>query len=225
MVSPTQTIKFNQLFRIYAGAAEVITQAGFEAYIERIRHEFGWSDNDATFLALRGQLFGQWGLLLRYADTRQDGVIDREEYHTFMGAMVMQMVATGDYSDLDNTARQWIALLDRDRDGKVGVPEYQRFLNIDGYHDVDAREVVAYLDRDGDGLLTEIEIVEAHREFFIATDPFARGNYLFGQPVFDAAVRVRTRAPGMASLFGNTKFTMRRHSMKVKPTWRSLRTM
>jgi hypothetical protein len=187
MVNSMQAVKFNQLFCIYAGTSEVISQAGFEAYLERIRHEFGWNHTDATFLGLRGQLLGHWALLLRYADTQQDGVIDREEYHTFMGAMVMQMVATGDYTDLDNTARQWFTLLDGDGDGKVGAAEYQRFLNIDGYADVDAREVVAYLDRDGDGLLTEAEIVEAHREFFVAADPFARGNYLFGPPVFDVA--------------------------------------
>lgn len=183
IISPLQEIKFDQIFHIYANADGIITSASYDAYIERIRQEFAWSYSDQTYLMLRQQLLGQWQVLLRYADTKQDGVIDRQEHHAFLAAMILGAIARGDYGEIDQVAHQWFALLDQNGDGKVGAMEYQMFLNSDGYYHVDAAEVVAYLDQDGDGLLTEGEIVEAHREFWVANDPFAKGNYLFGQDV------------------------------------------
>lgn len=173
-----RTRKLDRVFGIYASSDGVITADSYAAYIDRIRTEFGWEQDDPRFVALRDQLHQQWAFLLATAGS--DGVVTRAAHHALMGAMIDQSVASGDTSAFDATATQWFALLDRDGDGKVGVADFQIFLNIDNLPHVAAAAVLAPFDGDDDEHVTEAEMVLAHQEFWVSNDPDAKGNQLLG---------------------------------------------
>jgi DNA-binding SARP family transcriptional activator len=83
---------------------------------------------------------------------------------------------------MKESAARTFAVMDADRDGRLHVADYERWVETWGLR-FDARANFARLDVDGDGTLGEADVVQLVKEFFLSNDPEAPGNFLYG-PAF-----------------------------------------
>jgi Ca2+-binding EF-hand superfamily protein len=71
-------------------------------------------------------------------------------------------------------------VLDTDGSGTIGPDEYDQFLRVYGLDDSRATEAFAIFDTDGNGSLSRDEFAVLIADFFVAEDPSAPGNAIFG---------------------------------------------
>lgn len=81
-------------------------------------------------------------------------------------------------------AEAFLAVIDADRDGRVGPEEFRVFQtgHFPGLSEAETTEAFTHLDADGDGYLSAEEFVRANVEYWSSTDPDAAGNWLMGRP-------------------------------------------
>jgi Ca2+-binding EF-hand superfamily protein len=116
---------------------------------------------------------GEWVKLEAAADSDKDGRVGVEEYLSYYAGM-------NDLSEVTHkTAGMILAMLDRDRDGKVSQAEYVASAPP-GVPETAQAALFARLDRDRDGYLTNQEVLQAVQEFMLGEDPGAPGNDLLG---------------------------------------------
>jgi Ca2+-binding EF-hand superfamily protein len=71
-------------------------------------------------------------------------------------------------------------MLDSDGDGKVSLEDYILFCGAYNVSEAQARMSFGLFDRDDSGDITQQEVEEMVKEFYLSDDPKAPGNLFFG---------------------------------------------
>jgi len=145
--------------------------------------------DDAERDALRDRVHNWWEHLCSIADLNEDDRVSPSEWHMYwrsvQAAVDMERTDAGDdvktdtIESLERAARGTFRAIDTDETGRVTEAEYAQWLAAWGIE----RSEPAFrrLDRDDKGYLTEADLAEAVKEFYLADDPDAPGNVLYGE--------------------------------------------
>jgi Ca2+-binding EF-hand superfamily protein len=154
----------------------------FEMRAERLAEARGLTDADARE-ALRDRVMTWWEHLCAIADFDDDARVTREEWETYWESIQAGVNQGGDgdnktLQSLVRAARGTFEAINTD-DGPITEEEYVEWLAAWGVAESDA--AFDRLDRDDSGALTEENLVEAVKEFYLSNDPDAPGNVLYGK--------------------------------------------
>ena len=78
------------------------------------------------------------------------------------------------------TVKYVFELYDQNEDGQLNIEEYVDMFTIYGIDQRFSPKSFMKLDRNNDEVISKPELVNAVKEYFISTDPAARGNWIFG---------------------------------------------
>jgi Ca2+-binding EF-hand superfamily protein len=155
----------------------------FELRAERLAETRDITDPDEK-AALRKRVMSWWEHLCALADTDDDDRVTREEWQTYWEALQTSVDQGGEtkkrtLQSLERAARGTFRAMNRADGGVVTEAEYLDWLvawNVEP-----ERAAFDRLDRDDTGGLTEEDLIQAVKEFYLSNDPDAPGNVLYGQ--------------------------------------------
>lgn len=159
----------------------LIEPADFQMRADRLAESFGVTEEDERAV-LRQNIMTWWEHLSTLADANGDDRITREEWQMYWKRFKIA-VSMGSGSQaiekLEKVARSTFRAIDRSKSGKIAEHEFSNWLAAWDVHD--PAYVFQRLDRDDDGVLTEKDLTEATKEFYLSNDPDAPGNVLYGR--------------------------------------------
>lgn len=154
----------------------------FEIQAQRLADERNLSDEDHD--ALRDQMLGWWKQLCATADVNDDEQISRNEWDGFWEA-IHSAVDEGEEGEkaqmlesLEQAAKVTFDTIDTTGSGEITKEEYEQWLTAWGADGAD--EAFQELDRENEGHLSEDDLIEATKEFYLSNDADAPGNLLYG---------------------------------------------
>ncbi|BFZ14118.1 hypothetical protein BsWGS_17157 [Bradybaena similaris] len=160
----------------------IIEKCDFDEAVEKISTLHHWKQNDAAFQKAQETVSKIWEGLRARADRNKDGKITKEEW-TKMWEECIRDVAEGksfppwqqDYMEFMFYAN------DTSGDGYIDRDEYTAIYQLFGFSNDD---VNVCFDKISEGLpdkkLSKEDFEALWREYFVAEDVNAKGNYLFG---------------------------------------------
>ncbi|PSQ95560.1 MAG: hypothetical protein BRD55_09995 [Bacteroidetes bacterium SW_9_63_38] len=158
----------------------LIEPADFQMRADRLAESFGITD-EAERDALRQDIMTWWEHLSTLADANGDDRITREEWQMYWKRFKIAVsMGSGRQAieTLERVARATFRAVDRSGSGRITEDEFSSWLAA---WDVrDHAYVFQRLDRNNDGYLTETDLIEATKEFYLSNDPDAPGNVLYG---------------------------------------------
>jgi len=159
-----------------------INGGDFDLQAESLADERNLEEDDRE--ALQEQMQGWWRQLCATADTNADDRVSRDEWDEFWKA-INASVEEGDdpgendtLKSLERAAKVTFRTIDTTGSGQISEEEYADWLTAWGAEG--SSEAFARLDREDNGYLTEDDLVEATKEFYLSNDPDAPGNSLYG---------------------------------------------
>jgi hypothetical protein len=154
----------------------------FELRAERMAAARDVTD-EAARATLEDRVMTWWDHLCTVADFDDDDRVTREEWETYWQSIQVGVEQGGDGANetlrsLERAARGTFHAISTG-DGPITPGEYEEWLAAWG---VDAGGAAFdRLDRGNTGALTETDLVEAVKEFYLSNDPSAPGNALYGE--------------------------------------------
>lgn len=133
---------------------------------------------------LRRRVMSWWKHLCTVADIDDDERVTRKEWQTYWEALQAGVEEGGADRDriidgLEQAARATFRAMNVTGSDQITEAEYTDWLTAWG---VDATNgAFDTLDRDDTGSLSEHDVVEAVKEFYLTNDPDAPGNVLYGE--------------------------------------------
>ncbi len=154
----------------------------FRLRAERMAEARGVTDEEALS-TLQSRVMTWWEHLCAIADFDDDDRITREEWETYWESIEAGVSQEGEEREetlqsLEQAARGTFKAINTDT-GPITEKEYTDWLEAWGVEEGDA--AFHRLDRDGSGTLTQEDLVEAVKEFYLSNDPDAPGNVLYGE--------------------------------------------
>jgi Ca2+-binding EF-hand superfamily protein len=140
--------------------------------------------SDEAREALQEQMLGWWNQLAATADVNEDGRVSRDEWDGFWEAIQASVEEGTDEEEaqmlesLERAAKVTFQTIDTTDSGEITEQEYADWLDAWGAEGSD--KAFERLDRNGSGHLTEEDLVEATKEFYLSNDADAPGNSLYG---------------------------------------------
>lgn len=158
-----------------------INREDFEIQAERLADHRDLSDDQED--ALTDQMLGWWNQLCATADVNDDDRVSRNEWEAFWKAIQSAVDEGGDSEEqmlasLEAAGKVTFRTLDATGSGEVTEDEYTNWLSAWGADG--ASDAFHELDRNDDGHLSEEDVVEATKEFYLSNDMEAPGNMLYG---------------------------------------------
>ena len=137
----------------------------------------------ATRVTLHDRVMTWWNHLCAIADFDDDDRVTREEWETYWRSIQagVEQGGNGDnetLQSLERAARGTFHAINTD-EGPISEDEYAEWLAAWGVDE--SAGAFDRLDRDDTGVLTEENLVEAVKEFYLSNDPDAPGNALYGE--------------------------------------------
>jgi len=183
MLAPLQRQKSHHYFDLLDHDEDGYIEAeDFDIQTDRLAEERALSAEARD--ALRDRMQGWWRQLCATADVNDDDRISRSEWEDFWDAIRASVEEGSDaerdqmLDSLEQSARVTFQTIDASGSGEITETEYADWLRAWGAEGTD--EAFATLDRDGTGTLSEEDLVEATKEFYLSDDPEAPGNRLYG---------------------------------------------
>jgi hypothetical protein len=160
----------------------LIDARDFELRAERLADARNVADR-AAGAALRDRVMTWWDHLCAVADFDDDDRGTREEWETYWQSIQAGVDRGGDGENktlrsLERAARGTFRAINTG-DGPIGPDAYADWLAAWGVEE--SRAAFERLDRDGTGALTEKNVIDAVKEFYLSDDPAAPGNALYGE--------------------------------------------
>ncbi len=159
-----------------------IEEEDFEIQADSLADTRDLSDADRE--ALHNQMLGWWTQLSNTADVNEDGRVSRREWDRFWEAIQASVEEGSDeeksqmLESLEHAAKVTFQTIDTTDSGEISEAEYADWLDAWGAEG--SEEAFERLDRNDNGYLTEEDLVEATKEFYLSNDADAPGNSLYG---------------------------------------------
>ena len=155
----------------------------FEMRAERLVEARGVTDPDAK-AEIHDQVMNWWHHLCSVADVDDDGQITQREWQRYWEGLQAAVEEGGEANEavlegLERAAHATFHSMKVNDGDQVTQDEYAEWLAAWGVDDAEAP--FDRLDRDDTGGLTEEDLVQAVREFYLSNDPDAPGNALYGE--------------------------------------------
>jgi Ca2+-binding EF-hand superfamily protein len=179
MPTELQTKKLTHRFSLLDTDGDgVISQSDYEAIATRLATRYGAQKGSPQYEMLMAIHVSLWTELRQLADANGDGQVSSSEY---VNAYAILLARSDAYDRLvAKPARGIIAMADQDGDGRLSQREYADGMSGYNLPESLASQSFRQLDRDGDGYITLDEMLKNVEEFYMSSDPAARGNWLFG---------------------------------------------
>ena len=154
----------------------------FELRAERMADARSITDEDAR-ATLRDRVMTWWDHLCTIADFDDDDRVTRGEWETYWHSIQAGVDEGGDGDNktlrsLERAARGTFRAI-RKGDGAITEDEFAEWLAAWGVEE--SETAFNRLDRNDTGALTEPNLIEAVKEFYLSNDPDAPGNALYGR--------------------------------------------
>lgn len=177
MLSDLQKRKISRLFQVFDGNGDgYIEPSDAERVAKRIASIRGWSEDGERYEQLE-QLYRE-GIDAIGPFLDDQGRADLDAYIRFHDQILnvpgLYQQAVGQLADFI------FQVLDADGDGKISLEEVRQFYQAYAMDEDLAPKAFEKLDVDGDGFLSQSEIKDAVAQFYLSSDPDARGNWLLG---------------------------------------------
>lgn len=161
----------------------LVDESDFERRANRLADAHDLTDPEAR-ADLRRRVLSWWDHLCALADLDGNECVTREEWATYWEALQASVEGDDDTSTrtLDSLERagrgtfQSMNVTDADH-----VTEAEYLAWVDAWGAEGTSETFQRLDRDDTDVLTEENLVEAMKEFYLSDDPDAPGNVLYGR--------------------------------------------
>jgi hypothetical protein len=159
-----------------------IDGADFEAQAARLAEERNLSDEEHE--ALEEQMLGWWHQLCATADANDDDQVSRGEWENFWDAIQTTIEEGSEeereqmLSSLEQAGKVTFQTIDASGSGEITEEEYADWLEAWGAEG--SSMAFEQLDRSDDGTLSEEDLVEATKEFYLSNEFDAPGNLLYG---------------------------------------------
>ena len=152
----------------------------FEMRAERLADARGVTDPDAK-AEIHDQVMNWWHHLCSVADVDNDERVTQREWQRYWQGLQAAVEDPNEavLDELERAARATFRSIKVDDGDQVTQAEYAEWLAAWGVDDAEAP--FDRLDRDNTGGLTEEDLVQAVREFYLSNDPDAPGNVLYGE--------------------------------------------
>lgn len=155
----------------------------FQLRADRLADTRGVTD-PAAQTELRKRVMKWWDHLSTLVDVDDDHRVTAKEWQDYWTALQQGVEQGGEAKEkvlhgLEQAARATFRAMNTTDDNTISEPEYADWLAAWG---VDETETPFHrLDRDDTGSLTEDDLIQAVREFYLSNDPDAPGNALYGE--------------------------------------------
>jgi hypothetical protein len=154
----------------------------FKLRAERLAEARDVTDEEALS-KIRDRVMTWWEHLCAIADFDDDDRVTREEWETYWESLDAGVNQGGKESEktlqsLEQAAKGTFKAINTNAP-PITQEEYADWLDAWGVEGATA--AFQHLDRDGSGTLTEDNLIEAVKEFYLSNDPEAPGNALYGE--------------------------------------------
>lgn len=188
-LSPLQRRKASYYFDLIDEDDNGVIEADdFDLRADRLADAQNVTD-DAERDALRDRVHAWWEHLCSIADLNEDDRVSPNEWHMYwrsvQAAVNTERADAGDdattdtIESLERAAHGTFRAIDTDDTGQVTEEDYARWLAAWGIEQ--SAPAFRQLDRNDKGYLTEADLAEAVKEFYLADNPDAPGNALYGE--------------------------------------------
>lgn len=182
MLGPLQQRKASHYFNLIDEDGNGLIEANdFELRADRMADARDLSEPDAR-AALRDRVMAWWTHLCTVADLDDDDRVSREEWETYWEALQISADEAEEdnrtLQSLERAARGTFQAMNSANGDQVTVGEYADWL--DAWGGEGSAEAFDRLDRNDTSTLSEDNLVEAVKEFYLSNDPDAPGNLLYG---------------------------------------------
>jgi Ca2+-binding EF-hand superfamily protein len=163
----------------------VLEYEDFRMVVDTMAEERGWERSHRRYLALVAANRRLWKMISRDMDVDGDGAITLMEWLAFHIRAFLTDPANQGFDPrfsaaLKATSGFFCDMLDSDGDGKVSLEDYILFCGAYNVSEAQARMSFGLFDRDDSGDITQQEVEEMVKEFYLSDDPKAPGNLFFG---------------------------------------------
>lgn len=185
MLGDLQRRKASHYFNLIDEDNNGLIQAeDFEVRAQRLAAAQGVTESPARE-ALERQVMYWWDHLCVVADFDDDEQVSREEWESYWTAIQVDVETGGEETktrflqSLEEAALgTYAAMKTTDAEG-ITKDEYEAWLAA--WDVQDPGRAFETLDRTGKGVLTQDDVVQAVKEFYLSNDPEAPGNDLYGE--------------------------------------------
>lgn len=180
MITPIQKRKLTHLFNILDADKNGILQPDdFTIVADRISNLLGYSKDSNSRLSLEARSFRLFIQLLTDLN-KEEASIYYEEWIELFDKILLKNERLM-YSYIQRTAAYMFMLFDQNGDQVVSEEEYMDMFRAYNISDEYVRIAFKKLDDNGDGVLQKDEIIYGFHDFFMSSDPDAKGNWIFGK--------------------------------------------
>lgn len=178
MLSDVRRKKLTHLFHLRDGNGDgLLEKADYENTAKRLADIFKWeSDSDAYQVMMRAQVF-EWDELQTFADANDDNQVTLDE---FLAAYAAMPSIEPIFENVDNMIHFAFGWFDKDRDGHIQQDEHALLLSVYNVSADDANAAFDKLDSNNDGKLSEQDLRNYMREFFLSDNADAVSNHFWG---------------------------------------------
>jgi Ca2+-binding EF-hand superfamily protein len=175
-----QRRRLGSLFQAYDTNKDgYVGREDLERRFDAMARQLGLDAEGQRYQDMRAEYLQGWDRLQAGADSDNDQRVTRDEFLDFMANAVIGR--EGGFAQVMAPAlKVMVAVVDTDRDGRIGLAEFVTWQGGIGVAETDADQTFRRLDRDGDSFVTQDELIQALQEYFTSTDPDAPGNSLYG---------------------------------------------
>jgi Ca2+-binding EF-hand superfamily protein len=178
-LTPLRIQKLNRMFdAMDVDGDGLIRREDFIHRVAEVARLNSWTDESPELAEYRRVSFEQWEGLRAMADADEDDQVTREELLRSAEVFLSDRVSVRTYARGD--VQLLFDAMDMDRDGRVTLEEYRRYLEVCGVSAGSAEAFFAHVDLDENGRLSRREMSDAVEEFLLGEDPETPGNFLFG---------------------------------------------
>ncbi|XP_059158578.1 calexcitin-2-like [Physella acuta] len=161
----------------------VIEKCDFDAALEKISTLHHWKTNDEAFKKAQDTVSAIWEGLRKRADKNKDGRITKEEWTKMWEECIKDVVEGRSFPEWQQEYMEFMFYAnDTSGDGFIDRGEYTAIYELFGFSNDDVNKC---FDKISEGLpnnmLSKSDFEALWRDYFVAENDDAKGNFLFGQ--------------------------------------------